>query len=153
MPKKGGVLTPMERTFAKHYGATGDATYSAAKAGYGSPQVRGSELSHKPAVAAEAQRHALAQIQNQVLPLAVARHIALLTSKKTKGPTLTKAIDLAYKYGLNAENAAKPKEAHEMSAEELALAIDALQRAAADRAHPIIEGEAREVEQDASVFD
>lgn len=152
MPLKGGKLTPQERTFAKHLGATGDATYAATKAGYSHPGVQGSQVSGRPAVAAEAQRHALAQIQNQVLPLAVSRHIALLTDKKTKGPTLTKAIDLAYKYGLNAENAAKPKEAHEMTAEELALAIDALQRAAADRAKPVIDLEANAGEA-ASVFD
>lgn len=141
MPIKGGKLTPQERTFAKHLGATGDKTYAATKAGYSVPGVQGFQVAARPAVAEEAQRQALARLHNEVLPLAVERHLALLTDKRTKGPTLTKAIDLAYKYGLNAEHAAKSKEPHEMSAEELATAIDALKRAAADRARPIIDVE------------
>ena len=148
MPKKGGKLTPQERSFAKHYASTGDATFSAKKAGYGTPTSRGSELLQRPAVAAEAQRISLARLQNEVLPLAIERHLSLLTDKKTNGPALSKAIELAYKYGFNSDSVAKDKQPHEMTGEELAEAIAALRRAAADKAKPIID-----VEPNASVFE
>lgn len=145
MPIKGGKLTPMERSFAKHYAATGDATHSARKAGYGTPASRASELLARPAVAAEAQRISLARLQNEVLPLAIERHLKLLTDQKIAGPALSKAIELAYKYGFNSDKAGTDKQPHEMTGEELAEAIAALRRAAADRAKPIIEVEANSV--------
>ena len=153
MPKKSGKLTPQERGFAKHYAATGDATLSAKRAGYGTPTSRGSELLARPAVVAEAQRISLARLHNEIVPLAIERHLKMLTDKATAGPALTKAIELAYKYGFNSDNAAPNKQPHEMTGEELAQAIDALKRAASDRARPIIEAEPIEAEPiGASVF-
>lgn len=148
MPIKGGKLTPRERALAKHYAATGNKTEAARKAGYAVPHIAGSEVMARPAVAAEAQRISLARLQNEVLPLAIERHLRLLTDKKTSGPTLSKAIELAYKYGFNSDSVAKDKQPHEMTGEELAEAIAALRRAAADKAKPIID-----VEPNASVFE
>lgn len=145
MPIKGGRLTPKERAFAKHYAATGNQSFAAAKAGYAVPVQAGSELLSRPAVAAEAQRISLERLQNEVLPLAIERHLKLLTDKNTNGPALSKAIELAYKYGLSGENAAKDKQPHEMTGEELAEAIAALKRAAADRAKPVIDVEPNSV--------
>jgi len=152
MPVKGGKLTPRERAIAKHYAASGDKTLAAKKAGYAVPHVAGHEVLARPAVAAEAQRISLARLQNEVLPLAIERHLKLLTDKQTAGPALTKAIELAYKYGLSGDAAGANKQPHEMTGEELAQAIDALKRAAADRAKPIIDAAPVEIEQ-ASVFE
>lgn len=139
MPKKGGKLTPQERTFARHLAATGNQTEAARKAGYAHPAVAGSTVAARPLVAAEAQKISMARLQNEVLPLAIERHLAILADKKANGPTLTKAIELAYKYGFSGDNAARDKQPHEMTGEELAEAIAALKRAAADKAKPIID--------------
>ena len=85
------------------------------------------------------QRRAIVQ---DILPLAVKRHIAILSDEKFTGQALNRAIELAYKYGLGDGTDANTKQPHEMTPEELARAIEALKRAASDQAKPIIEGEA-----------
>lgn len=139
MPDQTGRFTPMERQFVRHYAMTNDATYAATRAGYSSPQNRGSELAHKPALVAEAQRLALADLSGKILPLAVVRHLALLNDKTVGGQTLNRAIEMAYKYGLGRDGEGAGKEPHEMTAAELAEAIATLKRAAADKATPVIE--------------
>jgi phage terminase small subunit len=162
MPDKTGRLTPMERQFVKHYASTNDAAYSAAKAGYGAPATRGSELAHKPAIVAAARAEALETLAGRILPLAARRHLEMLNDKLCTGQTLNRAIELAYKYGFG-DQADKPaKQPHEMTGEELAEAISTLKRAAADKARPVIEHETPEadaarrlleLEQGAGVFD
>lgn len=145
MPRRGGHLTPMERVFVKHLASTNDATYAAAKAGFSAPAKQGSELAHKPQLVAEAQRLALADLTGKILPLAVKRHMAMLNDNGVTGQTLNRAIEMAYKYGLAIDNGAAGKEPHEMTAEELAQAIDALKRAAMDQAKPVLELKAETV--------
>jgi len=125
------------------FAATGDLTYSSAKAGFASPSGGGNALA-RPEVAAEIQRLQLARIQNEVLPLAVSRHLALLKDTEVGGQTLNRAIEMAYKYGLGGDRDGAGKEAHEMTAAELAEAIATLRRAAADKAKPVIELQANE---------
>lgn len=144
MPTIKGVFTPRERAFIGHMAATGDLTYASHKAGYANVSG-GHHAMARPAVALEVHRVQLARIQNEVLPLAVNRHLELLGDKTVTGQTLNRAIEMAYKYGLGAGDDGRRKEAHEMTAEELAQAIDTLKRAAADKALPVLDLEANAV--------
>lgn len=143
MPNQKGAFTPRERAFIGHMAATGDLTYSAHKAGYASPSGAGNAMA-RPAVALEVHRVQLARIQNEVLPLAVVRHLEVLNDRRVTGQPLNRAIEMAYKYGLGAGDDGRRKEAHEMTAEELAQAIDTLKRAAADKASPVLDLEAND---------
>lgn len=127
--------------FIKHMAATGELSYASHKAGYANVSG-GNHAMARPAVALEVFRVQQARIQNEVLPLAVERHLAVLKDKTVSGQPLNRAIEMAYKYGLGASDDGRRKEAHEMTAEELANAIDTLKRAASDRAAPVIELEA-----------
>ncbi len=132
-------LTIKERQFAKHFAATGDATYSAAKAGYAAPQQSGSNNANNEAVIAESRRINARLLATNVLQLAVTRHEALLRDPLTSGPTLVRAIDLAYKYGLKPAEGEQAKEPHEMTAEELARARDRLLGELAARSKPVLD--------------
>lgn len=144
MPDKTGRMTPRETIWAKRFAETGDATYAAQKAGYSSPQPRGSQNLANENLMAEARRLTLQRLANEILPLAAQRHVDLLKDPKTQGQTLNRAIEMAYKYGLSELTGGKEKQAHEMTAEELAQALAVLERVAADRAKPVIELEANE---------
>lgn len=138
LPNQKGAFTPRERVLMDRFAASGDVPYSAQAAGYASASGAHNALA-RPAVALEIHRIQLARIQNEVLPLAVKRHLELLADKTVSGQTLNRAIEMAYKYGLGAGDDGRRKEAHEMTAEELANAIDTLKRAASDRAAPVLE--------------
>lgn len=150
LPNQKGAFTPREKLFMGRYVATGDLIYASEKAGFASSSGGANALA-RPAVAAEIQRLQLARIQNEVLPLAVSRHLALLKDTEVGGQTLNRAIEMAYKYGLGGDRDGAGKEAHEMTAAELAEAIATLRRAAADKAKPVLELEA--VSSEPGVFD
>lgn len=150
MPLKSGRLTPQEREFVEHYSATGDREYAGTKAGYRQPVPRARELLAKPHLVAEIHKSSLAKIRGEVLPLAVARHMAVLQDPKVTGQALNRAIEMAYKYGLAQGADLAQKDASEMTAEELAEAIATLKRAAEEAARPTLELEAIPEE---SVFD
>lgn len=115
--------------------ASGNVAYAAHVAGFSHEQT-GHSAMRRPAVAAEVARLQLERIQNELLPLAVQRHIAVLRDKTVTGQPLNRAIEMAYKYGLG-DKIEPNKEPHEMNAEELAHAIAALERAASDKAKHI----------------
>lgn len=142
----------MERTFAKYAARTGDNVYAATKAGYVQPGTMGAIQAHKPAVQAEIARQQLEILWGEGLPLAVSTHLALLRNESTPAGARVQAAKLMYDLTINKrDGAGSDKAPHEMTPEELAKAIaDAKLRAAAlehvkaDRANPIIEGEAIE---------
>jgi hypothetical protein len=120
---------------------TGDPTYSAAKAGYSTPQPRGSEVLARPKVQAEIVRLQVARLFDEILPLAVEQHKALLTNALTPAGAKVQAIKLAYDRTLGRDDAAAGKDPSEMNGDELADAIDRLYRERAARAKPIVEHE------------
>ena len=61
------------------------------------------------------------------------------------------AAQVVMKYSIGQSEGADAKEPHEMTPEEIQQRIDALRRAAADKARPVIEGKAKP--QDTGVFD
>lgn len=148
MPLKNGKMTPPEKAFTKVYAATGDATYSAQKAGYSSPQPRSSEMLQKPAIQAEILRLQTERLFNEILPLAIQAHVEILTDPKTPAGARTQAVKLAYDRTFGASDAANGKEPHEMTPAELARALAeaklkaaALESVKADRARPIVDVE------------
>lgn len=100
MPLKNGRFTPQEHVFIKKMVATGDATYAAAQAGYGSPARRASQALANPAIVEEIRRLQQQRLHTEVLPLAVDQHVALLRDPRTPAGAKANAIGLAYRYGL-----------------------------------------------------
>lgn len=151
MPDKKGRFTPRERVFVKHVVDSGSPAYAAHRAGYASPEVSGSRLIAKPELAAEVAKVQLHRIRTEILPQAVKRHLAVLADERVTGQALNRAIELAYKYGLAEGAEGQTKEPADMTPEELGRAIDALKRAAADQAKPVLDLEAEP--STSSVFD
>lgn len=138
MPKKGGVMTPKERAFVKDYVANGDAQEAAKSAGYSQPRSQGYQALARPAIAGEVARLQMERLTNEILPLAVDVHCRLLKDPKTPGGVLVQAVKLAYERALGT-GAMEGKEPHEMTADEIATALQALKREASNRAKPVIE--------------
>ena len=148
MPNIKGRKTPQETTFVEHFAATNNREFAARKAGYSAPAVSAHQLLQRPAIQEEIRRKQTERLFNDVLPLAVTQHIALLEDPKTPAGAKVQAIKLAYDRTLGSQEGAQSKAPHEMSAEELQaelaqskLRLAALESAKADQARPIIEAE------------
>lgn len=134
MPFKDGRLTPQEQTFVSAMARTSDQTYAASKAGYGTPRVRGSELMSKPAIRAAVIREAEDALQNEILPLALAKHKFLLTAAGVPAGAQLGAVKLAYDRTLGDQaDAADAKEPSEMTYDELQASIASLKAEQAAR--------------------
>lgn len=113
---------------------TSDQTYAASKAGYGTPRVRGSELMSKPAIRAAVIREAEDALQNEILPLALAKHKFLLTAAGVPAGAQLGAVKLAYDRTLGDQaDAADAKEPSEMTYDELQASIASLKAEQAAR--------------------
>jgi len=147
MPQKQARLTPKQSMFARRL-AQGQSLSDASKlAGY-SNHVGGVHASQAPHVQAEIARIQTERLFNEVLPLAIQVHIDVLTNPATPAGARVAAVKLAYDRTLGGDATGNDKQPHEMSAEELARAIDdarlraaALESVKADRAKPVIEGD------------
>ena len=124
---------------------TDDTAYAGMKAGYNS-HTAAWKATQRPAVQEEIRRIQVERLFQEVLPLAVKVHLAILADDKTPAGARVQAVKLAYDRTLGDPNNAESKQAHEMSPDELAKAIAdaklraaALEHVAADRAKPIIE--------------
>lgn len=140
MPVKGGKLTPRERLFSATFAATGDAGYSGHKAGYSSA-AGASQALRRPAVQEDIRRQQTLRIENELLPLAVDRHVALLRDPATSGQVLVRAIEAGYRWSLARAADDRGKAPHEMTAGEIAQVIEDMMRIAAELAAPVIEHE------------
>lgn len=145
MPRKGGRQTPQERRFIGAYVATGDATAAARAAGYAQPHSAAHNALERPAIRAEIVKLQTERLFNEVLPLAVDVHIALLTGKDVPAGAKAQAVKLAYDRTVGLQDPDKRREPHEMTAEELAEEIQALKRVASDKAALVLDGQARRV--------
>ena len=142
MPDKKGRLTGMEAAFAKYYGQTGDASYSAAKAGYSAPVVVGSQKKSDPRIAAAAREAARQLLRTEGAEVGVRVLIEIAGDAKQPAGARVQAADKLVRHaGLSAETN-DGKEPHEMTGDEIARAIAELERIASDRAKPVIEVEA-----------
>jgi phage terminase small subunit len=137
MPDKKGRFSPQEQRFIGLYVESGNGAYAAEKAGYSQAAAAATKNLQKPAVVAEVQKLQRERLVNEALPLAINRLIGQLQDKNVVGAPLNKAIELTLKYGGAVADEAQGKEPHEMSGEELARAIDTLERAAMAKAKPV----------------
>lgn len=144
--------------FADTYAATGDREYSAVKAGYSSPAPRASQNLAKPEVQAEIIKTQMAKLVDTALPAAVNCLVSIITNAQAPAGARVQASKVVLDRVLGLEGGGQGKEPHEMNAEELAKAIDELERLAADRAKvvnamPVKDPEEAEIiEPDADIF-
>ena len=147
MPQKTARLTPKQSIFARRV-AQGQPLSEASKLSGYSNHVGGVHAIQAPHVQAEIARIQTERLFNEVLPLAVQAHIDLLTNPATPAGARVQAVKLAYDRTLGGDATGSDKQPHEMTADELARAIDdaklraaALESVKADRAKPVIEGD------------
>ena len=152
MPLKNGHLTVKERAFSAFMARTGDATYSAEKAGYAAPAVRGSELKRRPAVQAETARLYRQKMFDEGLPAAYQAHIEILMDAKTPAGARAVAVKEMYAQTLgHLADEAADKDPSEMTLDEIIKRSEALQRERANRALDVTPEP--EEPQESSVFD
>lgn len=151
MPLKTGKLTPHERKFAEAYAMTGSQKYAATQAGYKGHTGAVGAL-QRPAIQEEIRRVQMERLFQDVLPLAVQQHLALLEDPKTPAGAKVQAIKLAYDRTLGSQEGAESKAPHEMSADEIQreltaskLRLAALESAKADMAKPVIDAKVDEL--------
>lgn len=143
MPLKNGRLTPQERTLIGAYVATGDRKQAGAAAGYAHPAIGAGNALARPAIAAEVVRLQTERLVNEILPIAIEQHKALLLAASTPAGAKSQLIKLAYDRTMGSQEGGR-KEIHEMTAAELAQELDDMRRRQAELAKPILEGEAIE---------
>ena len=147
MAKKPPRLTPKQSIFARRVAQGQPVSEASQMSGY-SNHVGGVLAIQTPHVQAEIARIQTERLFNEVLPLAIQVHIDVLTNPATPAGARVAAVKLAYDRTLGGDATGASKEPHEMTAEELARAIDdarlraaALESVKADRAKPVIEGD------------
>jgi phage terminase small subunit len=151
MPLKGGKLTPKEAQFIGHMAATGDATYSAKMAGYGSAPLLGWQKAHNPAIAESVRKAQITRLTNELLPASLDLLSQVLTDTKESTRNRITAAQTVLKYTLGANERGEEKAPEDMTPAEIQARIDQLRRAAADKARPVIEGQVQAP--DPGVFD
>ena len=142
MPLKDGSLTPQEAMFSGYMAATGDAAYSATKAGYARPVIQGWQKANDPALMATVKRAQMARLNNDLLPAALNLiEKVILDDKETTRNRLTAAKIVVDRTIGMVQDGTETKEPHEMTAAELQERIERLRREQSDRARPVIEHE------------
>lgn len=141
-------LTRQQKAFAAAYADGLDGVQAARKAGFSPSSGAAYKALQKPEVHAEIARVQNARLFEEILPLAVAAHIKLLSDPATPAGARVQAVKLAYDRTLGSDGAGTTKEPHEMTPEELQRALDdariraaALESVKADRANPVIDAE------------
>jgi phage terminase small subunit len=131
--------------------ATGDPTYSAAKAGYPRAAQDGWIKANNPALMETVRRAQLARLNNDLLPAALNLiEKVILDDKETTRNRLTAAKIVVDRTIGMTQDGAETKEPHEMTAAELQERIERLRREQSERAKPIIDAEPAP---DPNVFD
>ncbi|AKR54340.1 hypothetical protein XM25_00675 [Devosia sp. H5989] len=143
-------MTKAEVAFSKAYAATGHKTFAAMSAGYRMPAQAADQVLARPAVQESIKRQQMARLNNSLLPLALDTIEGILANAKATDSNKLTAAGLVLKYSVGAagEGGAE-KEPHEMTADELQQQIAKLRREAAERAKPVIDGEASSIDEDA----
>lgn len=140
MGVRGGGLSSQQKAFAGHYAVTGDAVYSAAKAGYSSPAPRASQNLALASVQAEIARRQVERLFDEALPAAVDCLVSIIRSEKAPAGARVQAAKVVLDRTLGSDEAGKAKEPSEMTPEELSHEIDKLTRIASERARPVANG-------------
>lgn len=135
VPLKNGDLTPAERKIIHAMAGTGDRAYAQTFAGVTQPAV--SKALQRPAVQAEIAQRQVERLFCEALPAAVDCLIGLIINDKAPAGARVQAAKVVMDRTLGLEGSSNGKEAHEMTGEELARAIDELTRIASDKARDV----------------
>lgn len=127
--------TPAQAIFIEKYAKTGDPTYAAFRAGYAQPEISGHVILRQASIrdALEARRLARNEI-SAALPAIIAEHKRRLLDPATTNREFSALVAPFYKAARLSDEATEQKEPHEMTADEIAAAIDALERKAMENA-------------------
>lgn len=142
MPVKGGKLTTQEAAFIGHMAATGDAHYSAKMAGYRAPSVSAHQKMHNPVTVEAVRKAQVARLNNDLLPKSLDLLERVILDDKEATRNRITAAQTVLKYSLGQSEGGESKDPSEMTPAEIQARIDTLRRAMADRAKPVIEGQA-----------
>lgn len=137
MRRKAGAMSKQEAVFAGKMAVTGDRHYAAREAGYAHAPQAAAKLMQREPVLAEIARQQTETLFRDALPAAVQCLVSLIRSDKAPAGARVQAAKVVLDRTLGAEGATSIKEPHEMTPEEIAKAIDALEREAAARAKPV----------------
>ena len=139
-PGRPAKATPPERVFAERYAATGDAVYSAAKAGWAHPPSAATRALQRPAVIAEVRRVQAERLNDELLPAAIDLLHRVITDETEQTRNRIAAAKIVVDRTLGAADAAADaKEPHEMTADELAARIARLRQRQAELAGAAID--------------
>lgn len=130
-------MTVTERRIAEAYAMTGDKRYAGYAAGVSPISGTTNKALQRPAVQAEVARIQQERLFSEALPAAVQCLISIAGDVKAPAGARVQASKVILDRTLGLDEALKGKEPHEMTPEELAKAIDALERVAADRARQV----------------
>ena len=139
----------MQRTFAKHMAHTGDHEYAAAKAGYAFPAVAGGKLAKNPLVQALTRAEQQKFARDHAGGIAIVNLVSIASDQAQPAGARVQAnkalLDMA---GIGVQDGDKDRDPSEMNGDELHQALErmqrqqqALERALADRARPVIEAD------------
>lgn len=144
MPLKSGRKTAQEAAFIGFAALSGDPVYAAQRAGYAHPSARAFDKMGSPVIAEAVRKAQIARLNNDLLPksLDLLERVILDDTEATRNRIT--AAQTVLKYSLGGKDGADDKDPHEMTPAELQARIDTLRRAAADKARPVIEGQAIE---------
>jgi len=143
MPIKGGRLAPQEQALIAARARGASLREAAREAGYSRPDAASRALA-RPEVLAELQAAQYARLIQEGVPLAVSTLCEIAGDARQPAASRVAASRIILDRGLPAGDAARDKRPEDMSGEELARAIAALQRRASDLAKPVLEAEVRE---------
>lgn len=149
MPDKKGRFSGKEKAFVKAMARYNDTEVAATKAGYSSPRAAGWRLSKNPLIAEATREEARKFLLEKGGAIGVYTLAMLATDEKQPaGARVTAATNLAKLSGIGVDDAAGDKDPHEMTSNELHSTLgklerqrEALERALADQARPVIEQE------------
>lgn len=134
MPLKNGRMTQAEKDIAEAFARTGDKAYAGHVAGLSKISNGIVRALARPEVQAEIRKQQVARLFQEALPAAVQCLISIITDSKAAAGARVQASKVIFDRTLGATEEGQGKEAHEMTSEELARAIEELERVASDRA-------------------
>ena len=135
MPLKDGSMTRGEREFAIAYAALGNVALAEKKAGIA--VNHGYAVLKRPEVQREIVAQQTARMTAEALPLAVQTLINVMGSDKAPAAARVQAAKVVIDRTLGAGEGGQAKEIHELTPEELAMAISKLEAQAASMATPV----------------
>jgi hypothetical protein len=136
MPRKGGRTTRLEHAYVAARAAGLDPRAAAARAGYRGA-VAGYQAEARPEILAAIQAAQARRLVEEGLPIAVATLIEIASDARQPPASRIQASKIIVDRGLPLGDPARDKRPEDMSGEELARAIAALQRRASDLARPV----------------